>query len=131
MDVEDKSPMKEQRDRFLAFAFASADLFVEVSEEGRITHAYGASKGITGMNEKSLLNKKLAELFSVYEQTALIHTLERAKPGMRVGPTLINLVDGMGTRKAIMTAIKMPGSNKLYISFGVSNAIMARISHAL
>ncbi len=129
--AEEKSSMKEQRDRFLAFAFSSADLFVEVSEEGRITHAYGAAKGISGIDEKTLLTKRLPELFSVYEQSSIIHTLERAKPGMRVGPMLINMTDGAGTRKAIMTAIKMPGSNKFYISFGVSNAIMARIAHAL
>ena len=38
---------KKQRDRFLAFVFASADLFVEVSEEGKVTLALGATKGCT------------------------------------------------------------------------------------
>lgn len=126
----DKS-VRDQRDRFLAFSFASADLFVEVSEEGRITHAIGAAKGITGIDEKTLVGKKWLELFSVYEQATMIHAYERAKPGMRCGPLLINLSETMGGRKAIMTAIKMPGSNKFYVTFGVASAVMARIAHVM
>jgi EAL domain-containing protein (putative c-di-GMP-specific phosphodiesterase class I) len=128
---EEKSPMKEQRDRFLAFAFASSDLFFEISEEGRITHAYGAARGITGTDEKSLVGRKWLELFSVYEQASMIHTIERAKPGMRIGPILVNLSETLGGRKAILTGIKMPGSNKFYVTLGVTNAIMARIAHAI
>lgn len=130
----EKSPektVKDQRDRFLAFSFASADLFIEVSEEGRITHAIGAAKGVTGVDEKSLVGKKWLELFSVYEQARMIQLFERAKPGVRCNPMLINLSDAMGARKAILTAIKMPGSNKFYLVLGLSNAIMARIAHIL
>ena len=127
----DAKSIKDQRDRFLAFAFASSDLFIEVSEEGKVTHAIGASKGITGVDEKALIGKKWLELFSVYEQSKMIDIFERAKPAMRCGPMLINLSDSLGARKAILTAIKMPGSNQFYLDFGLSSAIMARISHAL
>lgn len=125
------SPMREQRDRFLAFAFASADLFLEVSEEGRVTFALGAAKGVTGIEDDSLVGKKWLELFSVYEQATMINLLERAKPGVRCGPKLVNLSETMDSRKAILTGIKMPGSGKFYITLGLSNAIMARIAHAV
>jgi EAL domain-containing protein (putative c-di-GMP-specific phosphodiesterase class I) len=128
---EEKSTVRDQRDRFLAFAFASADLFIEISEESRVTHAHGATKGITGVDEKALVGKKWLELFSVYEQSILINAFERSKPGMRVGPMLVNLSEALGARKAILTGIKMPGSNKFYVTLGISNAIMARIAHAL
>lgn len=123
--------MREQRDRFLAFAFASADLFIEVSEEGRVTQILGAVKGLTGFEDKDFLGKKWLEIFSVYEQARMISVFERAKPGVRCGPMLINMSETMGTRKAVFTAIKMPGSNKFYITLGVSSAMMARIAHAL
>lgn len=127
----EKSAMKEQRDRFLAFSFASADLFFEISEEGRITHAFGAAKSLTGVDEKSLIGRKWLEIFSVYEQASMIHILEKAKPGIRIGPMLINLSETISGKKAILTGIKMPNSNKFYMSLGVSSAIMARIAYAL
>lgn len=127
----EKGSLKEQRDRFLAFSFASADLFVEVSGEGRVIFAAGAAKGVTGLDEKSLIGKKWLELLSVYEQARMINVSERAKPGKRCGPMLVNMSETMGARKAILTVIRMPGSDKLYLAFGLSSAIMARIAHAI
>ena len=55
------SETKKQRDRFLAFAFASADLFLEISMESRITYALGASKSLTGFEDEDILGKKMLE----------------------------------------------------------------------
>ena len=46
--------IKQQRDRFLAFSFASADLFLEVDEKGIVDFALGAAQTLTGINDKSL-----------------------------------------------------------------------------
>jgi EAL domain-containing protein (putative c-di-GMP-specific phosphodiesterase class I) len=129
--LPEKNSLKEQRDRFLAFAFACADLFIEVSGEGRVIFAAGAAKGVTGIDDKKLIGKKWLELFSVYEQAKMQNAYENAKPGMRKGPILINLSDALGARKAILTWIRMPESDKLYLTLGLSNAIMARVAHAI
>lgn len=36
--------LKDQRDRFLAFAFAGADLMLEIGTDGKILYALGAAK---------------------------------------------------------------------------------------
>ncbi len=120
---------RKQRDRFLAFAFASADLFVEVSEEGKVVLALGATKGMTGVeNPEELHGKKWLELFSTFDQAELLRLYENAKPGARVGPMLIELNELITKRKAVFTGIKMPGNNKFYITLGLSNLVMSKIA---
>jgi hypothetical protein len=52
--MSDEKTLKEQRDRFVAFSFAVADLFIEVAESGKVIHVSGASKALTGIDEKAL-----------------------------------------------------------------------------
>ena len=54
-DAEKVAKIKTQRDRFLAFAFASSDLFVEISKSGKVTYALGASKTLSGIDDETLL----------------------------------------------------------------------------
>jgi EAL domain-containing protein (putative c-di-GMP-specific phosphodiesterase class I) len=123
--------IKEQRDRFLAFAFASSDLFIEVSEEGKITFALGAAKGLTGINEKALIGLSWLEMFSPYDQSLILTTYERAKPGQRCGPLLVTLSQKMGNKAAIMSGIKMPESNVFYVTLGISNALMSKLANMM
>ncbi len=120
--------IKKQRDQFLAFAFASADLFIEVSEEGKVIFTLGAAKGMTGIDDKELKGKKWLDLFSAYDMQQLLHLYENAKPGKRCGPLLIDLNEMITKRKAIFTGIKMPGSNSFYITLGLSNLTMSKIA---
>ena len=53
----DPADLKKQRDRFLAFAFASADLFVEVGADERVAFTIGAAKGLTGSSDQGLLGR--------------------------------------------------------------------------
>ena len=41
--------------RFLGFAFACADLLVEIAPDDRVTFAVGAAGTLTGTTEKSLI----------------------------------------------------------------------------
>ncbi|MCF8495791.1 MAG: EAL domain-containing protein [Alphaproteobacteria bacterium] len=129
--MTDDSILSEQRDRFLAFAFASADLLIEVSEEEKIVFALGASRGLTGIDAKSLKGRKWLELFSPYEQVAIQHKMESAKPGGRVGPLIVTLSEAMKGKSAILSGIKMPGKNAYYVAFTLSNAVMDRLAYRL
>ncbi len=128
---EIQQDVKTQRDRFLAFSFASADLFIEVSEEGKIIYALGASKSMMGFDDKEITGKKWLELFSVYDQAQILHLYEVSKPGKRCGPLLIDLNEMISKRKAVFTGIKMPGSNKFFITLGLGNLLMGKIAGAL
>ncbi|MBX2834338.1 MAG: PAS domain-containing protein, partial [Micavibrio sp.] len=101
--------LKKQRDQFLAFAFASADLFLEISESGKITFALGASKGMTGITDKEMMGMNWLSLFSAFDQAKLIDRLENARLGKRWGPELVDLNEDIIKRKGIITGIKMPG----------------------
>ncbi len=120
--------LKEQRDRFLAFSFASADLFVEVSEENKILFAMGAAKGLTGFTEKELIGRNWLEIFSFTDQAEMQTIFERAKPGMRCGPMVVHLNEKVGEKRNVLTAIKMPGKNNFYITLGMGNALMQKLA---
>lgn len=126
--MSDEKTLKEQRDRFVAFSFAVADLFIEVAENGKIIHVTGASKALTGIDEKALLNRNWLDLFSAYEQAKLIKARETNVPGRRIGPVLVTLNEQIGQKIASFSAIRMPKNDRLYISLGVSNEFLARIA---
>lgn len=124
--------LKTQRDRFVAFSFASADLFLEVSQQGIIEFALGAAYSLTGINESILIGQKWLSLFSAPDRRTLIMMEKSAAEGERCGPYLVTLDETLGnSQKAILTAIKMPGRDSLYITLGFSNAMMVQLSDAI
>ncbi|MGB4106221.1 MAG: EAL domain-containing protein [Alphaproteobacteria bacterium] len=126
--MSDEKTLKEQRDRYVAFSFAVADLFIEVAENGKVVHVSGASKALTGIDEKALLNRNWLDLFSTYEQAKLINAREQTVPGRRIGPVLVTLNEQIGQKIASFSAIRMPKNDRFYISLGVSNEFLARIA---
>lgn len=126
--MSDEKTLKEQRDRFVAFSFAVADLFIEVAENGKIIHVSGASKALTGIDEKALLNRNWLDLFSTYEQSKLLKARDSNVPGRRIGPVLVTLNEQIGQKIASFSAIRMPKNDRFYISLGVSNEFLARIA---
>ena len=126
-----KPDIKTQRDRFLAFSFASADLFIEVSPKGKITFALGAAKSLTGVDHQELMNTKWLELFAADEHAGLLAIQEEAIPGLRCGPFMVSLDEKIAKRKGILTAIKMPNTDNLYLTLGLTNALMEQLSELM
>lgn len=101
--------LKDQRDRFLAFAFAGADLMLEIGTDGKILYALGAAKGMTGSNDGALAGKDVADLFAPRDRGLVASLRSRAKPGQRFGPVLVNLnEDHTSFRKAMLSGVAMP-----------------------
>lgn len=122
--------LKDQRDRFLAFAFAGADLMLEVDALGRIVFALGAAKGLTGSNDSKLTGKDVSEIFAPRDR-GLVGTLRlRAKPGQRFGPVLVNLnEDQTSFRKAMLSGMTLPDRPGMaYIT--LSKGSIAQVSEA-
>ncbi len=125
--TQDTNEIKQQRDRFLAFSFATSDLFLEVNQDDKITFALGAAKGLTGIGDKDLIDIKWLDLFS-FEDIGLLSSLRsRSKVGQRVGPLFVNLADKMGGRSALLHAIKLPDNDNFYITLGLSNELMNKL----
>lgn len=127
-----KPTTKDQRDRFLAFSFASADLFLEIDGKGIVDYALGAAQSLTGINEKTLIGQNWLSIFSNNDRRTLIQMQNRARDAERCGPFLVTLDETLGNgQRAILTAIKMPDNDHLYITLGFSNAMMVQLSGAM
>ena len=122
--------LKNQRDRFLAFSFASADLFIEMDANGVVTFALGAAKGLSGISDKALIGRNWLDLFSMRDRRTLTALMDgRAQPGQRCGPYHVKMDDMLcGGREAIVTAIKMPDRENFYVTVGFLNDLMVQMA---
>ena len=122
----------DQRDRFLAFAFAASDLFLEVGENNRVLFSVGAVKGLTGLDGESLKGRIWTDIFSDADMPFLDRLVKNVTPGKRCGPILATIEDNakQEDRKALVSAIKMPGKDAIYIVLGFPNALMNRLAQA-
>ncbi len=125
----DPKALKDQRDRFLAFALASSDLFLEISEKGEVAYTFGATKSLTGIDEKALTGRPWLDIFSESNHIALTGLYQQARPGVRCGPLLVTLSEKLGAgRTAILTGIKMPDSMAFYATIGFVTPLMAHMA---
>lgn len=130
--MADEKSIKKQRDQFLAFSFASADLFIEIDAEEKIIYALGAAKGIIGVSDQSLIGKTWLELFSPIDRPVLRALKAKAKPVLRCGPVLVTLNQDISDgKKAVVTAIVMPGNDHFFLTVGHSNMMMARTGEGI
>ena len=113
----------KQRDLFLAFAFASADLLIEISPEDKIGFVSGAVKKLIGIEETSLRGRLWTNLFIEDDGVILKDTVRDMTPGRRCGPVMVTLKNG---ESVLFTAIKMPEKQSVYLTLAVPNALMKR-----
>lgn len=117
--------LKEQRDNFLAFAFASADLLIEIGDDGKILSAIGASNALTGLSTEKLKSHNWTDLFAKSEGKILKAISRKAGVGNRYGPVLMTMnSDNIEDMKAVLSAIKMPHTKDMHITLGFANSFM-------
>jgi EAL domain-containing protein (putative c-di-GMP-specific phosphodiesterase class I) len=75
--------LREDRDRFVGFAFANADLLLELDSASRIQWAGGAVKSILNRDPDSLTNRPLTSVLTVQDSALLMAALRDLKPGQR------------------------------------------------
>ncbi|NFV81267.1 EAL domain-containing protein [Magnetospirillum aberrantis] len=82
--------INRSRDLYVAFAFAAADLLVEVEEDGRIGFAVGAAMALAGKPARLLSGLPLAELFIPEDAERISRALIRIDRGERVRHMLLH-----------------------------------------
>lgn len=102
------NPLKAQRDRFLAFAFAAADLLLELNESGVVTYAAGAAKRFFGHTEGEIIGKRASELFGDAGGPVLAFVLRSLKSGNRLEPILVPLARADESQLALLGACRLP-----------------------
>ena len=97
--------------RLLGFAFASADLLLELSPGGVIGLAIGASEALSGSAETDLVGRNWRDFIDPRDRMMVAALLGGLKDGGRGGPIVVGLAgENNGERAASMTAFKMPGN---------------------
>jgi EAL domain-containing protein (putative c-di-GMP-specific phosphodiesterase class I) len=98
-------------DRFIAFAFAAADLLVETDLAGRITFATGAFRSRFGATAESYVGMKVTELFIPQDGTALGMALTTVSQRGRIAPLALDLADRNATKSSV-AALLMPADSQ-------------------
>ncbi len=96
--------------RFLGFAFACADLLVEIAPDDRVTFAVGAAGTLTGTTEKSLIGRSWREFVADSDQSLLEALFAGLEDGARQGPVLARLAPSADAkaRAFAISACRLP-----------------------
>lgn len=116
------------RDRFLAFAFASAHLLLETDNAGRITFAAGARCGLTERTIEDLVGSSLFDLLPSEEHTFLRMLLARLVDSGRLDPTCVFLKNVVGQRFAMsMGGCRLPKyPDRCFLGFTIASGSSER-----
>jgi EAL domain-containing protein (putative c-di-GMP-specific phosphodiesterase class I) len=117
--------------RLLGFAFASADLLIEISPDGKIAFAIGASEALSGSAETALVGRAWRDFIDPRDRAMMAALLSGLKDGGRGGPVVVSLAgakDGH-ERAASLCAFRMPGNDSA-VSCAFSRAA-AKAFHGL
>jgi EAL domain-containing protein (putative c-di-GMP-specific phosphodiesterase class I)/GGDEF domain-containing protein len=96
--------------RLLGFAFANADLLIEIDAGDAIAFALGAPEALSGSRETQLVGRPWRDFVDARDRPMLEALLESLEAGARTGPVVVGLADiGDGLeRAASLSAFRMP-----------------------
>lgn len=112
-------PQPSDRERFIAFAFAAAELLVELDPEGRITYAAGAFAPRLGRAPEALLGRPATEILAPEERAAFAAALASLPLRGRLTPTAFRLANAQRTPCAVsgLHLAERPEAARLCLTF--------------
>jgi EAL domain-containing protein (putative c-di-GMP-specific phosphodiesterase class I) len=114
-----RTDLRAERDRFVAFAFAAADLLLEVDGHGKILFASGASQSLTRHNPTELVGKSLFELIATGDQRLAKILMTSLARGGRLSPVALRLADENAS-VVIIGGCRLPSEEMhFHLSFSV------------
>ncbi len=100
--------------RMLGFAFAGADLLMEIGGDGRIAFALGAGEALAGEPEAALVGRPWRELVAPGDHAMVTALFLGLEAGSRAGPIFVRLAGpgqdaaGEAPRRATLSAFRLP-----------------------
>lgn len=117
--------LRTEKERFVAFSFAAADLLVELDAEGKICFISGAAKGIVGLETSDLKQKQFVDLIASRDRRVIEYVLESMKEGDRITPVAAQM-EKTGI-SAVVGACKLPRTHgHIFIALNVSGSTAVR-----
>ena len=119
--------LRQQRDRFVAFSFAAADLLIETGAGNRITYASGAAQRLLGVDAQSLVGRPVVEIFSVGDHSLVTSLVLGGASRGRFGPVMVKLAHKAGRPlPAILNGCRLPGRPEdIYLTLNAASAMHA------
>lgn len=105
--------IRSERDRFVAFAFAAADLLLEVDGDGRITFAAGALKSLTQRDAAALMGRPFGDLLAAADRSLIRVLLTSIKDGGRLSPMLVQLAPPLALN-VMLGGCRLPTPHEAY-----------------
>jgi EAL domain-containing protein (putative c-di-GMP-specific phosphodiesterase class I) len=111
----------DNNERFVAFAFAAADLMAEIDPEGRITYAAGAFRARLGQAPEAFIGRSVQSLITPADHETLDAALLLLSEKGRLAPLLIHLADAGRTQFALAGLMLAPAGCpvRLCLTFAV------------
>ena len=96
----------------LGFAFANADLLLEIAADGQIAFAIGASEALSGSRETALVGCSWREFIDARDCAMVQALIDGLTDGKRGGPLVVTLAGTGGVeRAAAMSVFRLPGND--------------------
>jgi EAL domain-containing protein (putative c-di-GMP-specific phosphodiesterase class I) len=113
--------VRSQRDRFVGFAFAAADLLIEVTRSGTIAFVAGAAQNLNGCSSEHLVGTAFIELIAAGDRAiaaALIAALDRSG---RLLPIIVRLARD-GSPPVVLGGCRLPNNNaSIFLALTIAN----------
>ncbi|MBI3453272.1 MAG: EAL domain-containing protein [Rhodospirillales bacterium] len=111
--VRNSASLKAERDRFVAFAFAAADLLLEVDDTGVIRFTTGASQSLTNQAPDDLVGRQFLDLLSPLDRPLVKVLLGSLARGGRISPIAVRLAaDSAGA--VVLGGCRLPDEQRFY-----------------
>jgi len=106
-------------ERYLAFAFAAAELLVETDLDGVIGFAAGAFHTRFGEDASAFLGRPIASLFAAADHDALDLALAVAAHSGRIAPLALHLADATGSGASVGALLMRQPDRPPRLSFAI------------
>src|SRR5688572_27846329 len=114
----------QQIERFLGFAFASADLLVELSALGHVQTAIGAAKGLTGFAEAELKGRSWRDIVAAADHAMVESAVASLSDGVRRGPLTVEFAHA--GRIVQFSLFRLPGTPGISCAVSAGASMVAR-----
>ena len=144
--LSEAEQLREQRDRFLAFAFAASDLLLEIGDDSMIRYAVGATNQLLGGSPQDVVGRGWLDIFVEEDRPLLVSKVGNLAAGKRCGPVLVSIspakerpgrAKGNGkqrlqpTVKVVFNACRIPDhEDVIYCTVTVANVGLAKAARA-
>ncbi|MBI1275768.1 EAL domain-containing protein [bacterium] len=85
--------MRDERDRFVAFAFASADILIELNPQGQVVFVDGATFSLLGIKQEQMTGRSFLEFITPDDRQHVMELLEKPRALKRLDRFKVQLTN--------------------------------------